>query len=184
MLPAKPLLARLRLGGCISGSLVFRAGSRLFSVYVTVTWPLDGLPHLTLCHSTRTADQRAIRYRIELERTPCRFGGGRWWFRCPSTGRLAHKLFLPRGGESFLSRPAYRLAYASQRLDDLGKLQQRKWLLIRRLGGDWEAPLRPKGMHDRTYARLLTRLEEVEGRIDACFLAGLEKIHARHGRLD
>src|SRR5689334_12670859 len=54
--------------------------------------------------------------RVQIVSTPCRFGGRRWWWLCPRTGRRCGKLYLPNGGMVFLSRGrgAYRLAYASQ----------------------------------------------------------------------
>jgi hypothetical protein len=172
----------LEPGGHASVTRIFRADGDIFPIQLMVAWPLDGVAHATLRHETRNRVEHQVSYRIELERAQCRFGGWRWWFRCPATGRRAHKLFLPRGGECFMSRPAYRLAYASQRLDAMGRLQHRKRLVLRKLDGDWEAALRPKGMRHRTYERLLAKLEEVELRIDACFVEGLERIRARHRR--
>jgi hypothetical protein len=52
---------------------------------------------------------------IHLVATTPPFGGRRWWFVCPSTGRRAMKLHLPYGGRVFASRQAYRLGYAVQR---------------------------------------------------------------------
>jgi len=180
VLRVRDLPAQLVPGGQASITRIFRADGEIFTIQVTVAWPIDGVAHAILRHATRHGKGRLVSYRVGLERTACRFGGWRWWFRCPSTGRRAHKLFLPRGGECFLSRPAYRLAYASQRLDAMGKLQHRKQLILRKLDGDWDAALRPKGMRHRTYEQLLARLEEVELRIDACFVAGLTRLRARH----
>ncbi len=180
VLRARDLPPGLEPGGHASVTRIFRADGEVFPIQLTVTWPVDGVAQATLRHETRSGVGHRVSYRIQLERTPCRFGGWRWWFRCPSTARRAHKLFLPRGGECFLSRPAYRLAYVSQRLDAMGRLQHRKRLILRKLDGDWEAAQRPKGMRHGTYERLLERLDEVELLIDACFLEGLERIRARH----
>ena len=42
-------------------------------------------------------ERRASDYWIELATTPQPFGGRRWWFICPQTGRRAAKLYLPNG---------------------------------------------------------------------------------------
>jgi hypothetical protein len=183
ILPMQGFMGRLEPGMQGSGSLTFRSDGEPLRLKVAVAWPRSDAPHVMMTHPIRAEDGRTISYRIDLERTPCRFGGWRWWWLCPATGRRAHKLFLPRGGQRFLSRPAYRLGYASQRLDPLGKLQHSKWLIIRKLGGDWDMPIRPKGMRRRTYGRLLDRLEDVELRLELCFQAGIERLMARYEKL-
>lgn len=48
---------------------------------------------------------------IRIETTRPHYGGARWWFRCPMTGRRAAKLYLPPGGKLFGCRQAYGLTY-------------------------------------------------------------------------
>ena len=57
----------------------------------------------------------AVSERIPLDRTRPRYGGVRWWFRCPSCARRCAKLYLPPGAECFACRRCHRLAYQSQR---------------------------------------------------------------------
>ena len=45
-------------------------------------------------------------YWIKLVTTPQPFGGRRWWFLCPQTGRRATKLHLPEGAFTFASGQA------------------------------------------------------------------------------
>jgi hypothetical protein len=53
---------------------------------------------------------------MRLETTRPNFGGLRWWFLCPITGRRVGVLYLPgKGGTVFASRQASGLAYRSQR---------------------------------------------------------------------
>src|SRR3712207_847283 len=52
-------------------------------------------------------------YWVGLTTTPQPFGGRRWWFTCPKTGRRVAKLHLPAGAFTFASQRAYRLAYKS-----------------------------------------------------------------------
>ena len=47
--------------------------------------------------------------------TPGSFGGRRWWFRCPRSGRRIAKLYLPNGAIRFAGLKTYLLAYQSQR---------------------------------------------------------------------
>jgi len=54
-----------------------------------------------------------VDYRIRLMTTRPHFGGIRWWFICPCSGRRAHKLHLAPGGKYFAHRNAYGLTYRS-----------------------------------------------------------------------
>jgi hypothetical protein len=49
----------------------------------------------------RDGERRESDYWIELATTPQPFGGRRWWFVCPRTGRRAEKLYLPNGAFTF-----------------------------------------------------------------------------------
>lgn len=118
-------------------------------------------------HATRpTGPQHHL---VRLATTPCRFGGQRWWWICPATGARVLKLYLPNGGDRFLSRDAYRLAYASQREGPTGRMHGRGRKLYARLGADYGRlldgwPPKPKGMHWHTYDAICERLEvEAEG---------------------
>ena len=43
-------------------------------------------------------------YRVWLEAWPCHYGGRRWWWICPVSGRRATKLLLPPGATVFAHR--------------------------------------------------------------------------------
>jgi hypothetical protein len=59
------------------------------------------------------------RQKIGLTKTPCNYGGRRWWFECPVTkdgvycGNRASKLLLPPGGSDFGCRQCHDLTYES-----------------------------------------------------------------------
>ena len=53
--------------------------------------------------------------RIELTTTAPHFGGVRWWFVCPVSGRRVRCLHLGPQGDVFASRHALNLGYQSQR---------------------------------------------------------------------
>ena len=77
--------------------------------------------YLQLSYTTTSArgEKEDLNYQIDLARTPCHFGGQRWWFRCPLvvSGRLCDrrcgKLYLPPGGVYFGCRTCYDLTYTS-----------------------------------------------------------------------
>jgi hypothetical protein len=121
---------------------------------------------------------------VALTTTPCRFGGLRWWWRCPETGRRCAKLYLPNGGLRFLGRAAHGLAYASQREDAIARAHRRAARVHRKLGSDERlagapAPPRPRGMRRVTYGRLVAELWEAEDALGEAFLAGAARLLAR-----
>jgi hypothetical protein len=122
-------------------------------------------------------------YRVELVTTIPPFGGVRWWFLCPRTGRLASKLYLPPGA----SRVAFRMGYQSQRRGPLFRAQDREARVVRKLGATYRRPLtprppRPKWMRHKTYARLCGELERWQTAQDWAFVAATEGLIARAER--
>lgn len=114
-------------------------------------------------HYTFTEGQRKIDYKVYLSRTQAHYGGERFWFICPSKGRRVSKLYLHPGGDIFASRHAYGLAYESQSESPSDRANSKKWKIVRKTGGDY-CPVRPKGMHHKTFERILDefwRLEEL-----------------------
>jgi hypothetical protein len=112
-------------------------------------------------------------YAIRLETTPCRFGGSRWWWVCPQTGRRVAKLYLPDGQTRFVSRGpgGYDLAYASQRENKYDRAHRRGRRIRRKLGSPHSAahnpvPPKPPRMRRSTYARLRYKLQYIEMLLD------------------
>lgn len=114
-------------------------------------------------HKRGGDDWQDKEYPVSLVWTPCNYGGQRAWFLCPAKGcgRRVAILFLGSSG-IFACRHCYRLAYACQR-ETAGDRAMRRADAIRiRLG--WGAGIanpmgdKPRGMHWRTYGRLLTQL--------------------------
>jgi hypothetical protein len=101
-------------------------------------------------------------------------------------GRRVAKLY--RAGRYFLCRHCYRLPYASQSQDVLGRLQRRAIKARRRLGGDpgtaSEFPPRPKGMWRRTYERLCEQAVEAKERADDALLPFLARLLEQTGHLE
>ena len=87
---------------------------------------------------------------------PCPFGGRRLYFRCPFCGEVAVNLYLP-AERSPMCRHCLGRRYRSQdqTVSDRHFSQANK--LRARLAEDDE---RPKGMHWRTYSRILDQVNE------------------------
>jgi len=112
--------------------------------------------YFELEHETRSTREptRQVRYKVPLTWTEPQFGGRRWWWCCPISGRRCGCLYLPLGAIYFASRVTYRLAYQSQRETPSDRAWRKARKLHQRLGGDSEAsgeyaPPKPKGMHWR-----------------------------------
>jgi hypothetical protein len=103
---------------------------------------------------------------ITIEAVAQPFGGARWWCRCGGCDRRCRALYSMRGEKEIRCRSCFGLAYESQRLGKLDRLTHRVVKLSRRLGAPDPSlvlatampPVRPKGMHERTYSRRAKRL--------------------------
>lgn len=123
---------------------------------------------------------------VQVNWTPCRFGGRRWWWICPRTGRRVAKLYLPNGGIHFLSRRAYGLTYQSTRETPIDRAHRRAARLYRKLGASYDGPCsewpdKPKGMHWRTYNVICDQLNAVEQYIDHGFVMRASALSGRYG---
>ncbi len=108
----------------------------------------------------------ANQQRVPLTRTTCHLGGACPWFRCSASvggrpcGRRVAKLYL-RDASTFACRHCCGLAYASQQEIPRHRAISRVQKIRMRLGGSANLlepfPERPRGMHRRTYCRLLAR---------------------------
>jgi hypothetical protein len=101
---------------------------------------------------------KPMEYPVRLEWTDCNFGGRRPWFLCPAPG-CGRRVAVLYGGTIFACRHCHKLAYACQREPDDDRAMRRADTIRRRLG--WAAGIanpeggKPKGMHWRTYLRLM-----------------------------
>ncbi len=158
----------IRPGGWSSGTLTWRrvpSGEEVGSIgyEANLIDPDDAWVRLHYRQNGEPKD-----YRVRLETTRPNYGGRRWWFRCPATGRRVAKLHSPPGGDIFASRRAYGLAYRSQRERSDERALTRTQDIRIRLGGDPSLavpfPYKPKGMWWRTYWRLRGEAQEAEYR--------------------
>lgn len=175
--------AGLRLGMKAAARLVFTVDGKSFPIAFVIDTTDNHFPFIEFVHRGRDRDESAQRYRVPLLRSPQRFGGVRWWFQCPQTGKRSVKLYLPLGGYRFWSRGAYQLGYASQREDRMSRAQRQAIKVYRTLGGEgnWrdDPPPKPKWMRWRTYERLAERLDHYNARFDGEWLTGVSRLLRR-----
>jgi hypothetical protein len=176
-------------GRHVIGSLVWtntRTGKQVASIGYEASLVKPRAAWVRLFYS---ANNMPRDYQVRLEMTPCHYGGVRWWWICPLSGRRIAKLHLPPGATVFAARKAYRLAYKSQRETAIDRMHSTQARLYRKLGGEYHylgqsTPPRPSGMHAKTYARLTTELDAVRDTHEAAFIAGASAILARISRTD
>src|SRR5262245_23684819 len=112
-----------------------------------------------------SGEEHQIDDRILLIASKPPFGGMRWWFECPRSGRKARVLHLPLGGRHFCSRRVYRLTYASQRDTVYDRALRRSRKLCIRLGADPadnDYPEKPKRMRWTTYNSIIGRISAAD----------------------
>jgi len=110
------------------------------------------------------------RYRIEIEPQCCRFGGLRYYFRCPYVeGRVDCRRRVTKiywYGDRFRCRQCTALSYRSQSESPFSRNLRRGNRIRIRLGGSRSAldpiPIRPKGMWRRTYFRMVDECRQAE----------------------
>ena len=112
--------------------------------------------------SSGDGESQDISELVQLDWTPCNYGGRRAWFLCPGVekdgrcNRRVAKLYLR--GRYFLCRHCHGLAYASQKVAVVDRHLTRAQKIRMRLGGSANMlerfPNRPNGMHWKTYWKL------------------------------
>ncbi len=126
---------------------------------------------------------------VPITWSPCRYGGRRPYFTCPGVvngvpcGKRAVKLY--GAGRYFLCRSCYGLSYGSQRDRAIDRALRKANKVRMRLGGEpgvaSSFPDKPKGMHWRTYGRLVQEVADAEAVADEHLALVLERLLARHG---
>jgi len=102
---------------------------------------------------------------VRLDAVPCRFGGYRFFFRCPFTGCRVATLLC--AGEVFGSRRSHRLTYASQSEGPLHRLYRARAKAEARAHGGRGFPI-PRGANRE---RVLERWAACEEAADALFIS-------------
>ena len=116
-------------------------------------------------HRRHGGEWQDVDERVPLAETATRFNGARQWFVCPGCGRRCRELY---GGGRFRCRQCHRLKYDTQYEPAFARAATRALKIRERLGAkggiDDPFPLKPKGMHWRTYEKLREEEERLQGR--------------------
>lgn len=167
-------IRRFRKAGYIPGPSAFswawsREGERVASINVKVK--STNLVILNFRSKNWDEDDwESIEQRVPIDWTACHMGGQRPWFLCPVyknsryCGERVAKLY--GAGKLFACRHCYELVHQSQREESYQRALTKAQNIRIKLGGSpgcWDPfPVKPKGMHWRTYERLVREYEEAE----------------------
>ena len=117
---------------------------------------------------------------LNLEWTPCNYGGSRAWFLCPRTDCARKVAILYYCGSDFACRQCRRLAYDCQQESAKHRALHAAVKVREKLGGSGSLvdpfPPKPKGMHWRTYERLRARADRHEAVVFAGIAAYVKRL--------
>ena len=151
----------------------------------SLSWNIDGEPSgnisYTMYENTMILNFRWQRYGDEdwqsvvqtiwLDRTPCNYGGTRKWFLCPHCNKRVAILY--QVNTLFLCRRCYQLPYASQGEDYPDRMERRANKIGLKLdpdGLEGDYYYKPKGMHWKTFNRLILDNNRLQETIERGFL--------------
>jgi hypothetical protein len=137
-----------------------RHGEEYASVGISVDLSNGAGGAMNLAYSNHGVTQNQT---VQIVAQPCRYGGHRFYFRCPVTGDRVAGLALAAG--HFVSRKAARLTYSSQSEDKLGRLYRTRAKAEARAFGKDHYP-RPRG---KNRERLVERWIAAERAADELF---------------
>lgn len=105
---------------------------------------------------------------INLLTTECNYGGERKWLECPYCKRRMGVLTL--GNDGFACRHCYKVPYASQQESKPDRLMRAQRKLAARMFEDEDRGIKKKGMHWKTFNRLLSKHSDSESAYDKMML--------------
>jgi len=105
-------------------------------------------------------EKEDLNYKTELTKTPCNYGGFRYWFKCGGIvnkvycGRRVSKLYKAPSGKYFLCRHCYNLTYDLRRKSrgwsyEIDKIDKKIIKINEKLNKE--------GLHSKTYDKLLKK---------------------------
>lgn len=184
---------------CLDVRLLSRRGALEPGVWSTTSWTCRGEPSGDITHraeagalildyrtkGARDAEWRPVSERITVDSTACHYGGARPWFLCPGCGRRRAVLYSVGG--HFRCRTCHDLAYSSTRETPADRALRRADTLRRKLAdrpGLHHWPPKPKGMHWRTYSRIMSQVDDRDHDALARFIADRERLQRDIERRD
>lgn len=163
----------------------------------SISWKIDGVivatavmeidlrcerrqPHMRLTLSR--PNQEDLTQIIALRDITPTYGGIRWFFRARS-GERCQKLYLTPRSNRFGARGEFGLTYRSKQLCPSDRVRWHAQQLRDSLPGAkyQHYPPRPRGMHRKTYDRLVSRLRKSDDKVRANRQTSLIKTAERLG---
>ncbi len=134
----------------------YRNGEKTDSISIRTERDQILLTYTNTHHAT--GEKEEMEYPILVKWTACNFGGKRPWFYCPHCGRRVAILY---SAKLFLCRHCLDLAYSCQREQAYDRAARRAEKIRDKLKWEWSGILdghepKTKGMHEKTYQRLVT----------------------------
>ena len=115
-------------------------------------------------------DWEPMEYTVPFLSQPCHYGGHRKWFACPARG-CGRRVAILYGGTVFACRQCHNLAYPSQREEHFQRATRRAERIKERLGWQTDFGGKPKGMHWKTFERLVRELDYWDNVWNSAFVA-------------
>lgn len=125
---------------------------------------------------------QSFNYPIQLQVTPCHYGGSRYWFTCPNCDGRVATLFIT-SNLLFQCRKCQKLNYTSQQDT---KLNATRYVMCKlrnkldwRYDNAWMKPvykIKPKGMHQTTFDKLVDRHDKLEDRANRYCMASFKAL--------
>lgn len=127
-------------------------------------------------------NKEELNYKVPLVKTPCNFGGFRYWFKCGGIvngvycGKRVSKLYKPPSEKYFLCRHCYNLTYyLRKKSKDWNYESDRIEKKINKI----DRKMKKKGIHSKTYKRLLKKKEFLEADLHGAQILEAERMIAR-----
>ena len=141
----------------------------------------DATPNTTI-HFKYKHNGKDYNYHVKLDRTPCHYGGYRYWYLCPHCGKRTSVLYRAGLYECRHCIGANYQTQLNQPLDNIRRKMHKvasklKWVEV----GYKEVPLRPKGMHQKTFDRLHGYYQELEYRENLECMARFKSFCSKRG---
>lgn len=109
---------------------------------------------------------KSYRCSVQLTRTPCNYGNYRHWWLCPSCSKRVAVLYC---AGAYVCRHCLSVPYGSQLQQPIDRLFSRADEIRQRLG--WQSGIahgsgtKPKGMHSKTFDRLVNEHDRLTAKI-------------------
>lgn len=113
------------------------------------------------------------------------FGGTRLWFVCPRCGRRCRVMYreTDTNARAFTCLRCARLVYLSQRLSAADRVELKTGKLLTRLvEAEPRVYVKPRGMHQRTFERIVRQASALQARTTARWTAVAQQIDKQFGK--